>query len=263
MKMSFFFTSNSSFWTGPCNCSCFLHPTFWSWTTYHFFHLLHSNCLTWTSAVEIRRHPTSQRCSDKWCLSKTMNHSIVPKFYHGSSLTRSQFSAIWALNNYQLLYELRVETLQSPLESATLFRPDAPPTLPATNSTLHLNSKTLIELLESSSSSTWTNSPPTRRFTWMTSNSSHRTLSHIPHKGLNRHSWMLHSSLLNWELQCNYKRPSLLYWAHHSFFRMPLKHWAPSHHTAATAHCRAHLCRRNPIFLYFFGRAFLYTFHKV
>ena len=40
---------------------------------------------------------------------------------------------------------------------------------------------------------------------------------------------------------------------------MPLKHWAPSHHTAATAHCRAHLCRRNSIFLYFFGRAFFHT----
>ena len=58
-------------------------------------------------------------------------------------------------------------------------------------------------------------------------------------------------------MQCNYKTP-LLYWAHHSFFRMPLKHWAPSHHTAATAHYWAHLCRRNSIFLYFFGRAFFH-----
>ena len=192
-----------------------------------------------------------------------MNRSIVPK-YHGSSLTRSQFSAIWALNIYQLvtttaIYELRVATLQSLLESATLFRPDAPPTLPASNSTQYLKSKILKELLESSSSSTWTNSPTTRLFTWIKSNSSHRTLSHIPHKRLSRHSWMLHSSLLNWELQCNYKRPPLLYWAHHSFFRMPLKYWAPSRHTAATAECRAHLCRRNSIFLYFFGRAFFHT----
>ena len=187
-----------------------------------------------------------------------MNHSIkiLPWFKSNQITVLSDLSSRHLLTGHHNCYvswEWRILRV----ESATLFRPDAPPTLPASNSTLHLKSKILIELLESSSSSTWTNSPPTRRFTWIKSNSSHRTLLHIPHKGLSRHSWMLHSSLLNKKLQCNYKTP-LLYWAHHSFFRMPLKHWAPSHHTAATAHCRAHLCRRNSIFLYFFGRAFFH-----
>ena len=133
-----------------------------------------------------------------------MNHSIkiLPWFKSNQITVLSNLSSKHlptGHHNCYVSWEWRILRV----ESATLFRPDAPPTLPASNSTLHLKSKILIELLESSSSSTWTNSPPTRRFTWIKSNSSHRTLLHIPHKGLSRHSWMLHSSLLNKKLQCN------------------------------------------------------------